>query len=81
MAATRGMPTNAWRGQSMFRHTVGIPRSSITLATSPTDLQQSGQTGARMARSTSSLCIDAAMAGADSASRAVVSLPWYPMIE
>jgi len=64
MAATLGIPMSRWKGQIMFRVTVGIPAASITLATSPTDRQQSGQTGARSARSTSSDLIASAICGA-----------------
>ena len=81
MAATRGIPTCRWIGQIMLSVTVGIPAASSFLATSPTDRQQSGQTGARSARSTSSLRIAAAISGADSFSSTSVLFPWYPMIE
>ena len=60
---------------------MGIPAASMTRDTSPTDRQQSGQTGARSARSTSSLFIASAIAGALSCSRRLESLPWKPMIE
>ena len=70
------MPTRRWYGQIMFSVTVGTPAASITLATSPTDRQQSGQTGARMARSTSSLFIAAAISGALRSTSSEVSPPW-----
>lgn len=70
-----GIPIRRWKGQIMLRVTVGIPASSILRATSPTDRQQSGQTGARSARSTSSLRIAAAISGALWFSRVLVSLP------
>jgi len=81
MAATRGMPTSRWKGQIMLRVTVGMPAASTARDTSPTDRQQSGQTGARSARSTSSLFMASAMAGALCCSSSVLLLPWKPMIE
>ena len=81
MAATRGMPISLWKTQIILRTTVGIPTVSTARATSPTDRQQSGQTGARIARSTSSLFMDAAMAGAVSFSSWLGSLPWKPIVE
>ena len=53
---------------ALDRQTVGRPRFSSSRAISPTDWWQTGQTGTRMARSTSSLSNRSAMAGA-SASR------------
>ena len=65
----------------MFRVTVEIPASSILRATSPTDRQQSGQTGARSAMSTSSSFMAAAISGALWFSSVLESAPWNPMIE
>ena len=76
MAATRGIPIRRWKGQIMLRVTVGIPAASIFRATSPTDRQQSGQTGASSARSTSSLRMLAAISGALLVSSCEESLPW-----
>ena len=76
MAATRGMPSARWKTQIMFSVTVEIPSASSTRATSPTDRQQSGQTGAKSARSTSSLRIRDAISGALRVSSSLASLPW-----
>ena len=65
-----------WSGHSMFKVTVEIPADSTSRATSPTDRQQSGQTGASNARSTSSRFIEAAISGALSLTRVELSLPW-----
>ena len=65
-----------WKIHTISSVTVGIPAASITRATSPTDRQQSGHTGASTARSTDSLAIPAAIAGAVSVSSTLVLDPW-----
>ncbi len=65
-----------WNGHSMFRVTVAMPADSISRATHPADRQQSGQTGASNARSTSSLFMAAAIAGALPPTSTLLSFPW-----
>ena len=81
MAATRGMPIIFWKTQTILSVTVGIPAFSIARATNPTDRQQSGQTGASIAKSTLSCFIWFAISGPETLAKWLESSPWKPIIE
>ena len=60
----RGAPARADIDSALDRLTVGMPRASVSLAISPTDWWQTGQTGTISATSTSSATRRSASAGA-----------------
>ena len=80
MAATRGAPTEAVRLGIFERQIVVKPAASISRCASPTDQQQIGQLGTRMATSTNSSFNFWMTAGTLFSS---ISSGWskYPMIE
>lgn len=63
MAAIRGAPTEAVKSGIIDSVTVEKPAASNSLAASPTDRQQKGQTGTSATTSTASCFIRAIMAG------------------
>ncbi len=73
MPASRGTPTARVSSGIQESVTVGMPRASRTLATSPTDRQQNGQEGTSAAASTRSARMRAAMAGAVFSTSSVAS--------
>ena len=78
IAARRGTPTEAVKSGMQERVIVLIPATSISLCTSPTDQQQTGQPGTNRTTSTWSCFICSIMAGSVS-SKSTWGCKMYPI--